>query len=341
MTPRWAKDDRTAESIGAPEKARRGRRPRTIVDQLVTQAWYHEISRRLGITSNRGVERHFEPNKVRKNPVSGEWMRPCKFDKYHRGENTPSMQVRAIVEKELAGTSEIFDLALWRVIDRPIPGVSELQAVMSAFGIRLKAILFEVDRSVGTMQPVYRRRKLNERDYPEIRKQGDLEALTCLLALARESEWTNDEAQHKHATAWAMRLLFALWIFPPLSGITHEIWNYLKAEFFSRSYVDLVPLNSEAINVDGIVLAFTEILLLMEDAGVLNGYDFQQQARLFWHADLGNLSSFLEDARLLNDMRDLKNWRIREKLLRKYKGLVRTPLFKIVEMNLMGNDRHP
>jgi hypothetical protein len=242
---------------------------------------------------------------------------------------------------ELAGTAGIFDLPLWRVIDRPVLGLSELQAVMSTFGIRLKAILFDVDRSVGTMQPIYRRRKLREQDYPEIRKQGDLEALTCLLALARESEWTKDEAQHKHAAAWAMRLLFALWIFPPLSGITHGIWNYLKIEFFSRSYIDHAALNSDAIDVNRIVLVFTEILLRMEDAGVVNGYDFQQQARLFWHADLGNLSTFLEDARSLTNAPDLKDWKNREKLLRMYRKLIRTPLFKVVEMNLMGNDGHP
>lgn len=98
-------------------------------------------------------------------------------------------------------------------------------------------------------------------------------------------------------------------------------------------------------------MVFTEILLRMEDAGVLNGYDFQQQARLFWHADLGNLSIFLEDARALAIVPDPESltsrgalssaWKRREQLMSKYKKLADTPLFKIIEMNLMGNDGHP
>jgi hypothetical protein len=134
-----------------------------------------------------------------------------------------------------------------------------------------------------------------------------LEALIYSLALARESEWTNGEAQHKLAAARAMRLLFSLWIFPPPSGITHGIWNHLKVEFFSRSYIDHSAFSADAIVVNRIALVFTAIMRCMEDACVVNGYDFQQQARLFWHADLGNLSTFLE---ALGRSRTLRTYRI-------------------------------
>lgn len=237
-----------------------GRHRNDPVDALRTLAWYDAVRRRSWLKTPYQLEKLFAPEKFRYGP-DGECIRPCQWDKYARGLVVPSTKLAERVEARYPGTKRWLILPLWRVIRDPPPPVTELHAIIAAVRPALTAHLSHPYNVLHAerRQP---HRLSSIKTIDSLWRQGDVNALTALLACARDAELTQNEHQHAEAALAAMYVFFLVATHRPLYSIRKPLFELLKERFFSRRYPMGLTLCAEVVNIDDAVNSLSRALAL-------------------------------------------------------------------------------
>lgn len=228
-----------------------GRRKNSSVDELRTVAWYAAVRERASLTTPYQLEKHFTPEKFRYGP-DGECIRPCQWDKYARGKKVPSAKTAARVEARYPGTKSWLTLPLWRVIRDPPPPLAELHAIITAVRPALAAHLSHpLNLPQTERRHSYRLSSIKTID--SLWRQGDVNALTALLACVRDAELARNPYQHAEAALAAMHVFFLVATRAPFYSIRRPLFKLLKERFFMYRYPMGFTLCAEWVDIDDAV----------------------------------------------------------------------------------------
>jgi hypothetical protein len=89
-------------------------RPRTDpVDKVRTRVWFEQVLIEARAWSAYELEKMLSPEQVYRGPEGT--VRPCRWDKYRRGDNTPSAATREFVAARFRGPQSRWDSPIWRI----------------------------------------------------------------------------------------------------------------------------------------------------------------------------------------------------------------------------------
>jgi len=243
-----------------------GRPKNGLVDEIRAMAWYAAVRERASLTTPYQLEKHFTPEKFRYGP-DGECIRPCQWDRYARGKKGPGAKTAARVEARYSGTKHWLTLPLWRVIRDPPPPLAELHAIITAVRPTLAAHLSHpLNFSQAERRRSYALSSLKTID--SLWRQGDVDALTALLACARDAELTRNAHQHAEAALAAMNVFILLATSEPFYSIRQPLFKLLKKRFFSYRYLMDFTLCSELVDINKAVENLRRTLTLAQQFGI-------------------------------------------------------------------------
>lgn len=239
---------------------------------LKSRTWLNEILIKSELPSPYALESYFSPSCLRNESEEGR-KRTSRWQKYKRGETLPSKRTVAAVEAHFPGTALWFHTPLWRLI-----GEEEMH-------------LHDIADVIGTARPhlaKHVKSRCNALARPmtvnSLWRQGDLEALSALLAVVRHAEITRNLAQYVEASWASLNLAIFISSTTALSAIQEEFLDTIWDRFFRRlqalptSYVDGWTKEQSLAGVQRIVEAATC------DGRVKDRRDLAQLA--FWMASI-------------------------------------------------------
>lgn len=237
--------------------------------------WFAGVRDRSGAPSAYALEREFSSEKFKKGP-DGEVVRPCKWDKYARGESMPGPALLEQVEKAFPSTRAWLDLPLWEVVSEVPPPRAELHKLIAFSRPNLAARL----QPVGTKKNSYR--IWNSSTIDSLWKQGDVNALTTLLAIVRDAEQSGNDDQHAEAAVAAMQVFFLLATRQPFHFVRLELFDFLRDRFFSRTYREGITLRAHLVDIDIATSTLGRAIDLGISLGLISDRDDQKARLNYW-----------------------------------------------------------
>lgn len=191
---------------------------------IIAVLWYEAVRERCGVETAYAFEKLFWPNSFRRS--GGETQRPCKADRYKRGLRRPDRKSALDVERRYPGTLKWLELPLWLVMDDRRWTQRELERIIT----NERPDLIRRLRPNGNSESPY----LLTLD--SLWREGNVRALTVLLALLRYAKLRGLEHVHANAAFVAKQVFFCIATRPPFYSVRREMFEYLNPRFFSDTY---------------------------------------------------------------------------------------------------------
>ncbi len=181
------------------------------IRKLRVQAWFRSVSIASGLTP-RELEKKFS-----KSGHDRKVKRSCVWDKYRRGEVMPRSGLRPDggpnlvdrVEAAYPGTTKWLTLPMWRLLDKAPMEMSEIRRCYENLPPPMRAMFIHPDATKSSV--FWRRRPLDcKNDGEMLLRFNNVEGLTAVLAMFRETESTQNQREHRicilHVPEYTRRL---------------------------------------------------------------------------------------------------------------------------------------
>ncbi len=206
-------------------KKRSGRPAKDPVYRLRTRAWFNAVSQASGMDDSE-LEVLFGDSKY--TPIH----RPGLWGKYKKGTICPKSKpdihgrpsIVERVEAKFPGTAQWLEMPFWDVLSRKRMEMSEIKQIY----FWLSEEVFDkivADKTDGDFYEAafWRIPKDWITLYSELSEIGNLDAATAILALIKECETTQRQAEHKIGLAYWGKIALKLYEYPPLAPLILDI----------------------------------------------------------------------------------------------------------------------
>lgn len=238
-----------------------GRPKRSNSSTLATIVWYAAVEESAGKYSSYALERHFDT----RSESTERWStsaRPCQWSKYRIGKHFPNAQTRQMVEDVCPGTQRYLFLDLWKMLEVR-PDVDDIERVVAR--CRPKLLKYVTDR---TQKP---RMLISPRVYDSLAIQGDLDALTTLIALMRHAEIVQCETQYLEAAHSAFCASITVLMFSPFRSVAQPIFRHLWDNYLFHTNVISPGLIRDDVDIAKCIDAMDMTILYAKESKLFKG----------------------------------------------------------------------
>jgi hypothetical protein len=259
---------------------RRGPKPLTVPQRIAVTLWATTIERKIRATAPPPEPRRrprLSPYEVERALYQGtlHWQvepegvrRPKQFDYFIKGEHWPTARTVAQLDVQCPKAIHWLTLDLWQLIEVVPPPLEHLHGIMRQARESIRSHLFERVAPDDPLNASWRRiPAAPDKVADAIRAEGDMEALTVLVALLREAEIRGDSEGHAVLARRVVNLVFALGALMPWLNHASNVFRYLRKAVLNR-----VPSTVEALdlaNIDPDVRV--SLYMNMYDSAVIAG----------------------------------------------------------------------
>lgn len=199
------------------------------IRSMRVRAWVRAVKQASGL-SLAELEEEFSQRWAQRSPS----LRSCIWEKYQRGEVVPRASLRTKeglslverVEKRYPGTARWLSLPVWRLVDKASMDMNDIRTIYEGLPKLLRSIFIA---GPDEASEIFWRRPVDHRHVCDIvLRIGDLDALVVALALVREAEITQNQAQHEVGVETVQECLYLLRNDPILGEeLVYELHEYL------------------------------------------------------------------------------------------------------------------
>lgn len=304
-------------------RRRAGRPVRGDIDTLRTKTWYGCVASYLGTDSAYSLEKHFSPEKVI--VENGITKRPCKFDKYRRGEHTPSRRLVERIGEELPGTKKVFDHVFWDVARCPCTDIGMLHKQLSGLRPAISNLLFYSPSRFE--ETPYRRSQDYVPAFQTLGKEGDWDALTACIGLIQELKYFGNDAFRFAYTRPTFRIFLRFASSTPFYNLADEFYRYLLANILNNRVSKKLLDGITETDIFELASISGSRILIVEDLDLLKRHFFTPKAclhiverylsaqivyRLRDHARAGQWSEIYKMPEVRNLARALRRWEAKQ-----------------------------
>lgn len=214
------------------------------------------------------LEHYFEPGKIVENESTGLKTRSCKYDRYLQMKSFPSSNTLLAIERKLPNASQLLTKEIWQSLIRNNPD----SAYWTQFYQSLRPSL---QRHVFRMKPSsdknIEQKEMRDLTINAIYREGDQQALACLIALMRQARTTENFLEYDRIETAVYNFIFFVLSYEPYYSVRHEIINHIKnhiAEGEINLRVRESPWNITVLDVDTACNINRKNILLAEDLGL-------------------------------------------------------------------------
>lgn len=261
----------------------KGRPRRTLVDEIKVKSYMWLAAWIAGIEP-RG--KFFRQKLWRRAPYNREPHKLSNINKWLRGYSTPSEEERMLLAstlKDEGGQLErLFHLPLWSALKPDNLTDQELVKIYSGLYFDIQKILFIDCFNHGSLR---HRKKVTKHTIDELRKVGDLMALSCLIALIRDRYISLEEDIKEKIILTIYELTAINILMGPLSTIDNEMVTILD-DVMSDAYSDIHSIHpgikrSALIKVNEYISIHLRQLYIANEIGLGYSIDAYSKAS-FW-----------------------------------------------------------
>ncbi len=249
-----------AQSGGHP-----GRPRRPEIDALRTKTWFWAVAHRLGAHSGYAMEKLFSPEKLQQS--NGVTKRPCKFDKYRRGEHAPRPALITEVDEQIPGTAAYADHCFWRVAQWPPIEIDELHEHLASLRPEIADVLFHRARNGGPS--LERKPRAYPATFRELRRHGDWDALTACIGVIQEAKPYREEAAYAFYTKATFAVIRRFVAKPPFLDVAEELFEYLMRRFLDNPDGQVLCQQVSRFGIRTFASLTTHRILLIDDLCLL------------------------------------------------------------------------
>lgn len=167
------------------------------IRKMRVQAWFRAVVQTSNKTPHE-LERQFTESESDKKVK-----RSCVWGKYRRGEVVPRSGPKQDggsnlvdrVEEEYPGTAKWLTLPLWRLLDTAPMEMSEIRRSYESLPPAMRGMFILPNADISAT--FWRRGELNGRDCDVLLRFESIEGFTAVATMLRESECTQNKAQHR------------------------------------------------------------------------------------------------------------------------------------------------
>ena len=236
---------------------KRGPKPLTVPQRIAVTLWATTIERQIRAAAPPPEPRRrprLSPYEVERALHQGtrHWQagpegvrRPKQFDYFIEGEHWPTARTVAQYDVQCPDATHWLTLDLWPLIEVEPPPLEHLHSIMRKARESIRSRLFERVAPDDPLNASWRRKSATPNTVADaIRAEGDMEALTVLVALLREAEIQSDSDGHAVMARRVVNLVFALGALMPWLRHAANVFRYMRKEVFNRmpSTVDVLDL---------------------------------------------------------------------------------------------------
>ena len=239
---------------------RRGPKPLTVPQRIAVTLWATTIERQIRATAPPPEPRRrprLSPYEVERALHQGtrHWQvepvgvrRPKQFDYFIKGEHWPIARTVAQFDVQCPEATHWLTLDLWQLIEVEPPPLEHLHCIMRKARESIRSHLFVRVAPDNPLNASWRRISAAPNTVADtIRAEGDMEALTVLVALLREAEIRGDSEGHAVLARRVVNLVFALGALMPWLNHASNVFRYLRKAVLNR-----VPSTVEALDLANI-----------------------------------------------------------------------------------------
>ncbi len=238
-------------------------------DRLRVLLWYADVRASFDGASNYRLGKEFSES-------PGAWRQ---WQRYEKGEAVPQRETVTRVDARYPNVSRWLRLPLWDTFRDSTPLATLVALIPSDKRYLAKELTDQIEKTGRTRS--YSERSL--RGIDSLWRQGDINAFTALLALARLAEQANDKARQADICFAAMHVFFLLAMEGPFFSVRHELFRHLKEQFFSRCCVGGVSvLRSEKIRLDKEIEGLRCAIAAAERFGIAATTPKEQARLAYW-----------------------------------------------------------
>lgn len=232
------------------------------------------------------LEHYFEPGKIVENELTGLKTRSCKYDRYLQMKSFPSRNTLLAIERKLPNASQFLIQEIWQSLICNPAG----SAYWTQFYQNLRpSLLRHVFRMKPSSDKNLEQKKMRELTINAIYREGDQQALACLIALMRQARATESFLEYDRIETAVYNLIFFVLSYEPYYSVRHEIINHIKTNIAvddKNLRVRKSPWNITESDVDTMCIINRKNILLAEDLGL--AITIKEMRELFYWKHHGN-----------------------------------------------------
>lgn len=232
------------------------------------------------------LEHYFEPNKIVENQSTGLIIRSCKYDRYLQMKSFPSRNTLLAIERKIPTASQFLTQEIWQSLICNPPD----SAYWMQFYQNLRPGL---QRHVFRMKPSsdqnFEQKKMRYLTINAIYREGDQQALACLIALMRQARASEHYLVYDMIETAVYNLIFFVLSYEPYYSVRNEIINYVKSQIVENDIncrIRESPWTITEADVDTICGINRKNILLAEDLGLATTN--KEMIELFYWKHHGN-----------------------------------------------------
>lgn len=242
-----------------------GRPVRSEIESLKTRVWFRAVADRMGSGSAYAMEKRFSPEHTR--TVHGVTRRPCKFDKYARGQHTPSPALVDEVELALPGTKRYIEHPFWEVARCPCTNLEALYWGLARLRPGITDLLFRpLPREGMIPERIHRFYAMTFRD---LGREGDWDALTACIGLIQEAWYVEESHLLSKFTQQTFDVFSRFVIDRAFASVAEDLCRYLLRHFLTTPRGRELDSYISKFGVDLLIKTGRLRLLLVDSLGLL------------------------------------------------------------------------
>jgi hypothetical protein len=238
---------------------RPGRPPNGPIDRIRVMVWLWAVAIALGKKSGYALELHFTPEKVQR--YKGITKRPCKFDKFKRGDHVPKPELVDMIEEQVPGTKVWLEHPLWKVAKTSVTNIDELYKILGNLRPGISELLFPNHNKNGHYEKI----QFSEKLLKKLDKEGDIDALTACLGLIYEAKYYNNKLQHWLTARKTFRIFLRVFTLYQLTPVAQDVFEYIRDNFLDSEIDKQWCQSLKALNIESFISFKRDTLLLIED----------------------------------------------------------------------------
>lgn len=237
------------------------------------RAWFWAVSARARKSSGYALEKFFSEEKIKRR--DGIVVRPCKFDKYKRGEHIPSPTLVDKVETELPNTKRWLIHPFWKIASTTTDNIdiNVLYELLYTLRPEIRDLLFFHNTSFP--QRLMRRPENGFELLKKFNKESDLDALTACIGVLKELEYFDINYLIYFAPKIILKIFRRAFCVSPLYIVANDVFQYLKYEYLLIPGEDDWNIHVHSHNPISLIEHYQILLCIFEDLGLLNDYPYK------------------------------------------------------------------
>lgn len=171
------------------------------------------------------LEHYFEPEQITESKTTGLKVRSCKYDRYLQMKSFPSRQTLAAIERKIPGSNQLLAQEIWQSLVCSPPNQTYWADFYQNLRPSLQRHVFRIKPSADKN---YEQKKMRSLTVNAIYREGDQQALACLIALMRQARASEHIVEYDIIEVGVYNLLFFVLSYEPYFSVRHEILHHLK-----------------------------------------------------------------------------------------------------------------